>query len=65
MRNPAYCKPFLETIIGIKISDIKYPKTQETIDITANAKSVRLDLYVEDGKNTDSIEDASCRRIIG
>ncbi|MCM1083097.1 MAG: Rpn family recombination-promoting nuclease/putative transposase [Clostridium sp.] len=48
MRNPKYCKPFLETILGIKISDIKYPKTQETIDITANAKSVRLDVYVED-----------------
>ena len=48
MRNPKYCKPFLETILGIKISNIKYPKTQETIDITANAKSVRLDVYVED-----------------
>ncbi len=52
MRNPKHCKSFLETILGIKISDIKYPKMQETIDITANAKSVRLDLYVEDGKNT-------------
>lgn len=50
MRNPKYCKPFLETILGIKISDIKYPKTQEAIDITANAKSVRLDVYVEDEK---------------
>ncbi len=48
MRNPKYCKTFLETILGIKISNIKYPKTQETIDITANAKSVRLDVYVED-----------------
>ncbi len=32
MRNPKYCKPFLEMILGIKISDIKYPKTQETIN---------------------------------
>ena len=52
MRNPKYCKPFLETILGIKISDITYPKTQETIDITANAKGVRLDVYVEDERNT-------------
>ena len=52
MRNPKYCKPFLETILGIKISGIEYPKTQETIDITANAKSVRLDVYVEDEHNT-------------
>ena len=52
MRNPKYCKPFLETILGITISDIKYPKTQQTIDIAANAKSVRLDVYVEDEQNT-------------
>lgn len=52
MRNPKYCKPFLETILGIKISHIEYPKSQETIDIMADAKSVRLDVYVEDDKNT-------------
>ena len=52
MRNPKYCKPFLETILNIKINYIEYPKSQETIDITADAKSVRLDVYVEDGKNT-------------
>ena len=33
MRNPKYCKPFLETTLGIKISHIEYPKSQETIDI--------------------------------
>ncbi len=42
----------METILGIKISDIKYPKTQKTIDIAANAKGVRLDVYMEDGENT-------------
>lgn len=52
MRNPKFCKPFLERILGIKISHIEYPKAQETIDITADAKSVRLDIYVEDGKET-------------
>lgn len=52
MRNPRYCKPFLECILGVKISHIEYPKSQETIDITADAKSVRLDIYVEDSKNT-------------
>ena len=50
MRNPKFCKPFLERILGIKISRIEYPKSQETIDISADAKSVRLDIYVEDGK---------------
>ena len=43
---------FLERILGIKISRIEYPKSQETIDISADAKSVRLDIYVEDGKET-------------
>ncbi len=52
MRNPKYCKPFLETILGIKISHIEYPKPQETIDLSSDAKSVRLDIYVEDGKGT-------------
>ena len=52
MRNPRFCKPFLERILNIKISSIEYPKSQETIDISADAKSVRLDIYVEDGKET-------------
>ena len=52
MRNPKYCKPFLETVLGIKISHIKYPKLQETIDLSLDAKGVRLDVYVEDGKGT-------------
>lgn len=52
MRNPKYCKPFLERILGVKISRIEYPKVQETIDIAANAKSVRLDIYVEDENET-------------
>ena len=52
MRNPKFCKPFLERILGIKISRIEYPKSQETIDIAADAKSVRLDIYVEDGNET-------------
>ncbi len=52
MRNPRFCKPFLERILNIRISYIEYPKSQETIDLSADAKSVRLDIYVEDGKET-------------
>ena len=52
MRNPKFCKPFLERVLGIKISRIEYPKSQKTIDLSADAKSVRLDIYVEDGDNT-------------
>lgn len=52
MRNPKLCKTFLEIILGIKISRIEYPRSQETIDLSADAKSVRLDICVEDGKET-------------
>ena len=45
MRNPKFCKPFLERVLGIRISRIEYPKAQETIDLSADAKSVRLDIY--------------------
>ena len=52
MRNPKYCKPFLERVLGIRIARIEYPKSQATIDLAADAKSVRLDIYVEDEDNT-------------
>lgn len=51
MRNPKFCKPFLERVLGIKISRIEYPKSQDAIDLSADAKSVRLDIYVEDDDN--------------
>ena len=52
MRNPKYCKPFWETILNIKISRIEYPQDQKTINLSLDAKSIRLDVYVEDDSNT-------------
>ena len=52
MRQSKYCKPFLETVLGIKIDHIEYPKVQEVINLDIKAKSIRLDVYVDDGKNT-------------
>ena len=52
MKNPKYCKPFLETVLGVKINHIEYPSAQESIDLSLDAKSVRLDVYVEDGEGT-------------
>ncbi len=52
MKDPKYCKPFLETVLGVKINHIEYPSSQESIDLSLDAKSVRLDVYVEDGKGT-------------
>ena len=50
MRDPRYVKPFLETILRIKIAKIEYPEVQKNIDIAAGAKGIRLD--VEDEKHT-------------
>ena len=52
MADPKYCKPFLETILGVKIKKIEYLERQKTIDITPRAKSVRMDVYVEDDEHT-------------
>lgn len=52
MRDQKYCKPFLETILGIKIRRVEYQESQKTIDVSAGAKGVRLDVYVEDDRNT-------------
>lgn len=52
MRNPKYCKPFLERLLNLSISHIEYPDVQHTIDLAGDAKSVRLDIFVEDGRNT-------------
>lgn len=52
MADPEYCKPFLGTILGVKIQKIEYPERQKAIDLTLSAKSIRMDVYVEDGEHT-------------
>ncbi len=52
MRDPKYCKPFLETVLNIRIARIEYPEDQKTINISLESKGVRLDVYVEDEAHT-------------
>lgn len=52
MRNPELCKGLLERLLGITIEHIEYPEEQKTIDIAKDSKSVRLDVYIMDGKGT-------------
>ena len=52
MRNEVICKGLVETLLGFKIDRIEYPEEQKSIDIAMDAKSVRLDVYVKDGKDT-------------
>lgn len=51
MRNPEICKQMIEAILDIKIERIEYPEEQKVIDMTADSKSVRLDVYVKDTKD--------------
>ncbi len=53
MRNPQLCKELLERILPeVEIDHIEYPELQKTIKEDVDARSVRLDVYVKDGKGT-------------
>ena len=53
MRKEEFCRPLLETILGVKIRTLVYLNEQESIkaDIP-DSRGVRLDVYVEDDQNT-------------
>ena len=46
--NENLCKELIELITGKKISRISFPEKQKTIEMTADNKGIRLDIYVED-----------------
>lgn len=51
-KNKNLCKELLELILEIKIRDIVFSAEQKPIEITAEAKGIRLDVYVEDDAQT-------------
>ena len=52
MKNKNLCIELLELILQIKIKDIVYMAEQKPIEITSDARGVRLDVYVEDKDKT-------------
>ena len=53
MRNSELCRGLLERILpDVEISHIEYPELQKTINEDADARSVRLDVYLRDRKGT-------------
>ncbi len=52
MVNPDICKGVLERILGIEIERIEYVERQKSLDVDYDAKSIRMDVYVKDGKGT-------------
>ena len=53
MQDAELCTELLQRILPeLDIDHIEYPETQKSIIPDADAKSVRLDVYVKDGKDT-------------
>lgn len=53
MQDAELCKDLLQRILPeLEIDHIEYPEAQKSIRPDADAKSVRLDVYVKDGKGT-------------
>ncbi|MDE5823819.1 MAG: Rpn family recombination-promoting nuclease/putative transposase [Lachnospiraceae bacterium] len=49
MQDPELCKELLQKILpDLKIDHIEYPELQKSINVDADARSVRLDVYVRD-----------------
>lgn len=52
MLNRDIARHFLEIILGKKVREISYPVYERTIDIRSDAKSIRLDVMLEDDEHT-------------
>ena len=53
MQNPELCKELLQRILpDLDIDHVEYPELQKAIKEDFDAKGVRLDVYVNDGKGT-------------
>ncbi|GFI49637.1 hypothetical protein IMSAGC020_00837 [Lachnospiraceae bacterium] len=56
MQDKRLCKMLLERLLQTKIKDIVYLEDEKAIDIEKDAKSVRLDVYIEDGNRVFDLE---------
>ena len=56
MEDPDRCRAFLEQILNIRIDHVEILKRQKTIDEKVDARSVRLDIYVDDGNTIYNCE---------
>ena len=52
MSHKRFCKKRLEKILRVKIRNIRYLEDEKTIKTAYESKGIRLDVYVEDDKNT-------------
>ena len=52
MSDNEICRRVLEQILNISIKKVESPITQKTIDLLLDGKGIRLDVYVNDDKDT-------------
>ena len=52
MQNPVRCKILLEMVLREKIKEIRYPELRKTMKMRYESKGIRLDVYVEDERET-------------
>ena len=52
MRDETLCKPLIERVLNMEISDIHYLNVQEMLHPEFNAHGIRMDVYVEDLSGT-------------
>lgn len=52
MQDPQLCRELLEIILDVEIERIEYSEMEKTLNEKPEAKGVRLDVYVKDGKGT-------------
>ncbi|MGN0482122.1 MAG: Rpn family recombination-promoting nuclease/putative transposase [Lachnospiraceae bacterium] len=50
--HPRLCKHLLELILQVEIKDIRFAEAQKVIEMTADSRGIRLDVYVNDEKGT-------------
>ena len=66
MEEPERCRAFLEQILNIQIDHVEILERQKSIDEKIDTRSVRLDIYVEDGKTIYNCEmQAGVQRELG
>ena len=56
MKDEEICKEVVETILGIKVGKIKFLTSQHEIEITPEAKSITLDVYLRDEEKIINVE---------
>lgn len=52
MKDPELCRQLLEMILDVKIERIEYIEKEKTVGTKPDMKSIRIDVYVQDGRET-------------